>query len=181
MPPPDFVEAILQVLREHGLERELGAALFAPTNWHQSLSGRIFNPSRSDVALLRAVGSRVAAHACTLQYNRIDSKADDEGNILVTLRAKGLPKSFRSLLQALSQPLVEHGYGHLATNNSPHSTLSYKAPSLIDKIDISPTLDWTISELLLVLGDGTPYRYEIMDRWLLLPERDPIANQIGLF
>ena len=181
MPPPDVVAAILELLRKQGLERELGQALFAPTNWHQSLSGRIFEPGLTDIALLRSVGSRVVAHACTLQYNRIDSNADGEGNIHATLRAHGQPKAFKALLHALQQSLEEHGYGHLAINNNPHSTLSYKAPSLIEKVDIAPTIDWTIDELLLVLGGGNPYRYEVVDRWPLLPEIDPIARQIGLF
>jgi 2'-5' RNA ligase len=181
MPPPDVVAVILEVLRKHGLDHLLGPALFAPSNWHQSLSGRIFNPSRTDIALLRGVGDRVSAHACTLQYNRIDGKANNEGSIHVTLHARGVPKAFTAILQALKLPLMDQGYGYLASNNSPHGTLSYRAPSLIDKIDIAPAIDWTIDHLLLVLGGGDPYRYEVIDRWALLPEIDPIITQTGLF
>ena len=181
MPPPDVVAAILTVLRQHGLEHLLGRTLFAPSNWHQSLSGRIWTPTASDIESLRSVGEQVAAHACTLQYNRIDSSANDKGDIHVTLRAHGLPKAFQALLQALKAPLIEHGHGHLAINNSPHSTLSYTSPLLLDKIDIAPTINWTINELLLVIGGGDPYHYEIIDRWSLMPEIDPVVRQIGLF
>ncbi|RZA20714.1 MAG: hypothetical protein EOP93_05310 [Lysobacteraceae bacterium] len=181
MPPPEVVAAIREVLRRHGLEQWLGPALFAPGNWHQSLSERKFDASRADIALLRAVGERVRAHACTLQYNRIESSLTPKGKIYVTLRAKGKPRAFEALNLALQGELRAAHFEDMASGVTAHTTLSYNAPSLIEKIDIDPSIACTIDELLLVLGNGDPYRYDILDRWPLLPERDPIITQAGLF
>ena len=181
MPPPEVVAAIREVLRMHGLEQWLGPRLFAPGNWHQSLSERRFDATRADIALLRAVGERVRAHACTLQYNRIDGSLTPAGKHYVTLRAKGKPKAFEAVNQAVQHALRSANYDDMATGVTAHATLSYDAPSLLEKIDIEPSIDWTIDELLLVLGNGDPYRYEVIDRWPLLPEIDPVASQAGLF
>ena len=181
MPPPKVAAAIREVLRTRGLEQWLGPRLFAPGNWHQSLSERTFDATRTDIALLRAVGERVRAHACTLQYNRIDSSLTPAGKCYVTLRAKGKPKAFEAINQALQIELRAAKYDDMATGVTAHTTLSYDAPSLIEKIDIDPSIGWTINELLLVLGNGDPYRYDVIDRWPLLPERDPIVSQAGLF
>lgn len=181
MPPPQTVAAIGALLQRHRLDRWLGRALFAPANWHQSLSERVFDPTATDIALLRGVGARIRAHACTLQYNRIDSGTTPQGRIHLTLRARGKPRPFEAINLALQAALRAAGYAGMATGVTAHTTLSYNAPSLIGKIDIEPTIDWTINELLLVLGNGTPYRYDVIDRWPLLPERDPVVTQIGLF
>ena len=181
MPPSDVVAAIREVLGRHGLEQWLGSRLFAPGNWHQSLSERKFDATRTDIALLRSVGERILTHACTLQFNRIDSSLTPSGKHYVTLRAKGKPKAFEAINQTVQKALRAANYHDMATAVTAHTTLSYDAPSLIDKIDIDPSISWTINELLLVLGNGNPYRYEVIDRWPLLPERDPIVTQTGLF
>ena len=167
----------------HGLEQWLGPRLFAPGNWHQSLSERKFDATRTDMVLLRAVGERVHAHAhaCTLQYNRVDCNLTPAGKYYVTLRAKGKPKAFEALSKALQDALRAANYGDMATGVTAHTTLSYDAPSPMEKIDIDPSIDWTINELLLVHGNGDPYRYDVIERWPLLPERDPIVTQAGLF
>ena len=181
MPPPEVVAAIQDMLRRCGLERLLGSTLFAPYNCHQSLSGRILKPSRTDISILRSVGERLSAHACTLQFNRIDSAQHPNGNFHVTMRARGRPKAFEALLHALQRQLIEVGYSHIATGVSPHITLSYVAPALLDKIEIKPSVDWTLGQLLLVEGGGSPYAYDILDRWSLLPETDPVISQIAMF
>jgi len=181
MPPPVTVAAIAARLAEHGLDRWLGEALFAPENWHQSLSERVYNPTRADIALLRGVGERVAAHACTLRYNRISSSVTPKGRIYVTLQARGRPPEFLALSDAVRECLRDAGYEAIATGVTPHTTLSYGAPGRIERIELDPPLHWTIDELLLVHGNGRPYRYDVIDRWPLLPERDPVIPQIGLF
>lgn len=45
MPPPAVRMAIEQAAREYGILDALGRSLFAPGNWHQSLSERIFAPN----------------------------------------------------------------------------------------------------------------------------------------
>ena len=180
MPPPPVRMAIEAAAREHGVLDALGRALFAPGNWHQSLSERIVDPGDAQIASLRAVGAALQAHACTVQYTRIDSTANPAGRIHVTLRA-GSNTTFKPLLGALQQQLRLAGHGAIATGVTPHVTLSYDAPALLPTVRLPEPLRWTIDELLLVVGHGRPYRYDVLGRWPLLPERDPPPVQIGLF
>jgi 2'-5' RNA ligase len=181
MPPPEMVADIAAVVRRNVLDLRLGDALFAPQNWHQSLSERVFSPTRADIALLRAVGDHVRAHACTVQYNRIEGSRNAAGHCHVTLRAKGRPKAFDALVEAVQMPLAAAGYSAMVSGVTPHTTLSYRAPLLIDKVELEPMLEWTMDAFMLVLGTGDPYRYDILDRWTLQPERDPPVQQFGLF
>ena len=59
-----------------------------------------------ELALLRAVGERIRAHAFTLQYNRIDSSLTPAGKHYLSLRAKGKPKAFEAINQALQRELL---------------------------------------------------------------------------
>ena len=77
--------------------------------------------------------------------------------------------------------LADAGHAAIATGVSPHITLSYCARDTLEKIALDPPLAWTIDELLLVIGGGQPYAYEVIGRWPLLPETDPPATQMGLF
>lgn len=181
MPSPEVVAAIRDILRKNKLEHWLGRALFAPGNWHQSLSGRRFNATREDVSSLRAVGGCIRARACTLQCNRIETSVTNKGKIYMTLRAKGKPKPLELLSLALQTQLRAAEYEDMATGVTAHTTVSYDAPGLIDRIVIEPSIAWTINEFLLLLGNGDPYRYDVIDRWQLLPERDPIVTQTSLF
>ena len=180
MPPPAVRMAIEEAAREYGLLDALGRALFAPGNWHQSLSERIFAPNDAQIEQLRVVGAAVRAHATTVAYTRIDSAANLSGRIHVTLRA-GSNAAFKPLLGAVQQALQQAGQGAIATGVTPHVTLSYDAPALLPTVRLPEPLRWTIDELLLVVGHGRPYRYDVLGRWPLLPERDPPPVQIGLF
>ena len=68
-----------------------------------------------------------------------------------------------------------------ATGVTPYVTLSYGAPEMLEKIDVSPVIDWTLDEIMLVIGGGQPYRYEVIGRWPLLPEIDPPQQQFDMF
>ena len=181
MMPSEVSKAVDGVLRENALDQWLGSRMFAPGNRHQSFSERRFDATSSDIAQLRSIGGRIRAHACTLQFNHIATSLNPKGKIYMTLHAKGKPKAFKTINECLRAELRAAGFADMATGVTAHSTLSYDAPSLIEKIDIDPSIDWTINELLLVLGNGNPYRYDVIDRWPLLPERDPVITQPGLF
>jgi 2'-5' RNA ligase len=181
MPPPVLVDYIGALLDRFGLPQRLGRALFAPANLHQSFSERIFLPTDEDCAALMQVGAAVSAASCTLHFNRIVGPASTSGPIHWAMRARGVPPAFTALLQAIQSRLVQAGLGHIATNITPHMTLSYHAPQPLDKIVLEPPIRWTIDELCLVIGGGHPYRYDIIGRWPLLPEIDPPATQAGLF
>lgn len=181
MPPPAALDAMRTTVRAHKLDMRLGRELFDPDNWHQSLSERIFNPDDAQCAALLALGQTIRAHACTLSFNRIDSQLTDKGRIQWTLRARGRPKAFDALQGSVRQALQQAGFAAMATGVTPHVTLSYGAPEMLEKITLAPTIDWTLDELLLVIGAGKPYRYEIIGRWPLLPEIDPPQRQLGMF
>ena len=182
MPPPAVRMAIEEAAHAHGLVDALGRSLFAPGNWHQSLSERIFAPNDAQIDQLRAVGAAVQAHACTVAYTRIDSAANLSGRIHVTLRA-GSNTAFKPLLGAVQQQLQLAGHGAIATGVTPHVTLSYDAPALLPTVRLPEPVRWSIDELLLVIGHGhgDAYRYDVLGRWPLLPERDPPPTQMGLF
>jgi 2'-5' RNA ligase len=181
MPPEPVRQSIAGALAGHGVDRALSAALFAPSNWHQSLPEPVFEPTQARINDLLAVGAAVQAHACTLQYNRITSRPDGDGRIQVTLHAHGEPKAFTEPVAEVQRGLPAAGYGALQVDNKPHTTLSYDAPGLIDNVALEPMLRWTLDKLLLLVGYGKPYRYDILGRWPLLPERDPPPTQMGLF
>lgn len=182
MPPPQFVAAGRRMLAAHGLDVRLGDRMFAPSNWHQSFSERIFAPTTADCDALRQIGEKVSARACTLHFNRIDSTVHPSGRIYWTLRARGRPKAFDALLGAVKAPLAAAGYDAIATGVTPHVTLSYSAHDRLgETLELDVPLEWTIDELRLVIGGGEPYGYQALGRWSLQPELDPPVAQPALF
>lgn len=184
LPPPQVVEAIRSAMARDRLEQRLGRCLFAPSNWHQSLSERIYSPTAQECDAMLPVGAAIAAsaHACTLEFNRINSQVDPEGRIHWTLQGHGLPKPFEALRTHVRRQIEIAGETRMLHNPSPHITLSYGAAEPLQQtIQVDPWVRWTIDELLLVIGGGKPYAYEIVGRWPLLPEIDPPATQMDLF
>ena len=180
MPPEPVRMAIASLLQQHGIDKAVGSRLSPPGNWHQSLSERIFRPDQAQLAGLLAVGEAVRAHACTMLHTGIDSSANQKGNIHVTLRG-GSRKLLDPLNEAVRQPLRRAGFEAMAAGVTPHVTLSYNAPALVPAVKLEQPVRWTIDELLLLVGHGQPYRYDILGRWPLLAERDPPPTQMGLF
>lgn len=181
MPPWQTSEAIDTCIARHGLGRRLGNALSPTANRHQSFSERILSPTRDECDALLRVGASISANSCTLHFNRIDGSGDEPGKIHCTMRAYGRPKTFDALAQAVRTHLEQAGFAAIATGVTPHITLSYCAREVIDRIELDPPIPWTIDELLLVIGGGEPYHYDIIGRWPLLPEIDPPAMQTSLF
>jgi 2'-5' RNA ligase len=184
MPSPAWAEEMRVLLARLGLDKRLRSALFAPKNWHQSFSERIFSPTQEECAALLKVGAAVSASACTLHFNRIEGRPDAPGRIHWTMRTRGVPKAFTALSQAVCGGLRatdSANIANMATGVTPHMTLSYCAREPLDKVVLDPPVAWTIDELNLAIGGGNPYGYEIIGRWPLLPEIDPSATQLGLF
>jgi RNA 2',3'-cyclic 3'-phosphodiesterase len=181
MPPPTWVEDTLRRLVQLELPQRLGSRLFAPRNWHQSFSERIYAPTVRDREALLEVGGAISAHACTLHFNRIEGPRAGADRSHCTLRARGVPKAFSSLLRQVQQELVHAGYEAIATGVTPHVTLSYDALDAFETLTLDPPIPWTIDALCLAIGGGESYRYEIIGRWPLLPEVDPPVAQPGLF
>lgn len=173
-PQPEVLSAMVQEVTKNGLDTRLGAALFAPENWHQSLSSPFFYEEGLHERLLQA-GSRIAASCCVLTFNRISSLQGATRGIHWAFRVRGQPKGFRELLHTVRAALIAEGvnekHGH-----SPHVTISYRAPTTLSTQVITP-IDWTIDEIQLVLaGDSKPYRYHTLERWPLATPGYPYAQ-----
>ena len=174
--------ALEQLLVDTGLDVQLGESLFAPANWHQSLSERIYDPTPAQVDGLLAVGAAVQATGSSLCLDRIDSALDDKGRIQVTLRGPGHNKaSLLPVLTALRGQLHSAGFAAIATGVTAHLTLSYHAPRLLPRRRLPEPLWWSFNELRLVLGNGHPYRYDVLGRWPLQPDPAPPQIQSRLF
>lgn len=174
--------ALERMLDDTGLGAQLGQALFAPANWHQSLSGRIHDPAPAQIEALLAVGAAVLAPGSSLCLDRIDSALDAEGRIQVALRGPAHNKtSLLPVLTALRGQLHAAGFGHLANGITAHTTLSYNAPRLLPRLRLAEPVWWCFDELRLVLGTGQPYHYQVLGCWPLLPDPDPPPTQNRLF
>ena len=174
--------ALEQMLVSTGLGAQLGESLFAPGNWHQSLSERIYDPSPAQIQALLAVGAAVQAPGSSLCLDRIDSALDAKGRIQVALRGPAHNKtSLMPVLTALRAQLHAAGFGALATGITAHATLSYNAPRLLPRLRLAQPVWWAFDELRLVLGTGQPYHYQLLGRWPLLPDPDPPQTQQPLF
>lgn len=53
--------------------------------------------------------------------------------------------------------------------HTPHVTPSYTAPKHLKPPKIKEAIEWILDEVLLVVGGGSPYRYEVLGRWDLRP------------
>lgn len=121
-------------------------------------------------ARLRRVGDRISATAFTLQFNRI------RGHDHWELRCRGRPDGFEATLGAVRAELLRSDLQ--APGHTPHITISYRAPEPLKAVSIAP-IEWQLNEILLVVGHGHPYRYEVIDRWKLSPA--PPSRQLPLF
>jgi 2'-5' RNA ligase len=176
---PAAVRSALEAfLERHALRRRLDSALFAPTNWHQSLSDRFWTPSSEVISALHSAGTRIAAQAVTLRFNRLSSTG--QGPIHWAFRARGEPKGFVALVDEVRDALVAVGLpggGH----HKPHVTVSYDAPGVLPTVTLPHPVDWLIDEVALVrsAGQGASYHYVVKRTWKL--QAPPSKPQLELF
>lgn len=176
MPPSATLQPMQLALERHGLDQQLGSALFKPSNWHQSLSDKYWEDE--DPALvdkLIAAGSRLSARTAVLRLNRIAGK-----NGHWAFKARGKPNTFIGLLLAIRAALATVSISD-NTGHSAHVTISYWAPCDLPTLKLVPEIGWLIDRVHLVRGccDGENYRYEIIKTWKLQPlQGDP---QLSLF
>ena len=175
-PQPEVLSAMETAVSASGLDVKLGAALFIPENWHQSLSATYQRNTDADVERLLRAGSRINATAVTVRLNRIRSQGSRAGQIHWAFLAEGNPDGFRELLCAVQAAMRAEGIEEHIVHH-PHLTISYWAPSRLPSQKIEP-IDWTIDAVLLVEGSGQPYRYITLAQWPLVPA--PI-RQLPLF
>lgn len=169
-PPQDVLEGMSREVSRLGLDARLGRLMFDIGNWHQSWSGR-YEDTPGTREQLRCVGGRIAAHAFPQTFNRIG------GSEHWTLLGRGRPTGFKDVLATVRHELRCSGLD--APGHSPHVTISYRAPEpLLVTLPIR-SITWHIDEVLLVVGHGTPYHYDVIDRWKLTAP--PTSAQLSLF
>lgn len=167
-------------LERAGLTARLGNALFAPLNWHQSLSDRFEDEPRTVERLRQAGGELHCARAVRFRMDRIESEPGPEG-VHWAFKAERAPLDFGRLVQDLGSS-TEAATGRKPVRPTAHITISYWAPeSLRRMVPIDP-VEWLLEEVLLVRGLGRPYHYEVIDRWKLQgPRTESIGEQLILF
>ena len=179
MPSMMACQILAAELERLGLKARLGDDLFAPSNWHQSLSDRFEDEPRI-VEQLRSAGETLAARAVRFRMDRIESKVGPDG-VHWAFRADQMPADFASLLQSLGAAITATT-GRQSIRPTAHVTISYWACERLKRMVQIDPVEWVLDEVLLVRGGGRPYHYEIIDRWRLLPPRaEPIGKQFPLF
>ena len=162
-------------LRRIGLVKQLGRrALFPPLNWHQSLSDR-FEDDPELIERLLSIGPRISAHALRFKIDRVESTRGPQDTHWA-FKPEQTPVDFDPLLlsvkAAISTVDRRPQGGH-----TPHITVSYRAPEhLRAMVQIQP-VEWIMDEVLFVRGGGTPYHYEVLGRWPLLPPRIQLKSE----
>lgn len=173
MPGAEVRDGLLTGARAHGLEHQLGSAMFDPLNWHQTLSDRHWRPSAERIEQLKRAGDRIDGAAFTLRFDRIG------GSDHWVFGAQSGSRGLKDLLAAVQHGLGTEGLADTLVH-SPHITLSYNAPHPLRRTDIEP-VEWRVDELLLVLGGGSePYRYRVVERWPLQAGDQLPGAQLGL-
>lgn len=114
-PQWDVLSSMVKEITKLGLDTLLGSALFAPENWHQSLSIRY--PSEPDYRerLLRA-GSRIRATSFSMTLDHVVSQGEAAGRIHWAFQAhrksKGLQVLLSTVQGALRTERLDAGSGH---------------------------------------------------------------------
>lgn len=157
---------MLQTLAEHGWDAELDDTLFRPAHWHQSLSDSVDADDRLRDAML-ALGDGIDMAAFTLEFNRVRGARAPNGRIHWTFHAKGHPKPFAALVEAICNGMQTLGVQNLQAR-SPHVTVSYHAPRTLRSTPVVP-IAWRLDELLLVekRGAGDGFHYAPLRAWRL--------------
>ncbi len=156
-------------LERCGLKARLGADLFQPSNWHQSLSD-VFEDEPLIEQQLRAAGALLgSSRAVRLMIDRVESRQGPAG-VQWAFYSEQTPKDFKALRQSV-RSAIQATTGRTSDQPTAHLTISYRAPEHLKRMVLIEPVEWTLDEVLLVRGGGRPYHYEIIDRWKLQPAR----------
>lgn len=181
MPPTEIRAALSAALDRTGVVSELGDALFAATNWHQSVSDR-YADIKANRERLRDAGAAVRAAPFLMSFERLGSRGKVAGVDIhwefQSRRKKidGLIQLIDTLSARLTDQDMDVGGGH-----TPHITVSYRAPRALDATELRTPVLWRVDEFVLVRGGGWPYSYEVLDRWSLTGEPQTASGQRLLF
>lgn len=182
--PADQVRRALRgVIAAKGLADQLGDRIFSERNWHQSLSDRVPFSTLNRDRMLRA-GARINVAAFTLELNRLASRGDlGDPKIHWESHPTRRLAAFNVLLAAARRAMKEEGMEDIDNmpGNTPHITITYRAPAPIPIIEIR-SIPWRIDELLLVEARMEPhYHYHVLARWPLRAAPGGLESQRALW
>lgn len=99
MPSNAAYEQLLGELKLLGLAARLNNGLFAPTNWHQSLSD-LFEDEPLTVEQPRSAGRKISAKAVRFKMDRVESQQGPDGTH-GAFRPERTPEDFVQLLKSV--------------------------------------------------------------------------------
>ena len=162
-----------QVFAASGLLKKPSSTGWPANNRHQSLSDLQLHPA--DINRLLKVGADVRCAPIVLRLDRIESRGR-KAPFQWELRAEKTTALDR-LLDAIGLSLLQHGLDKSA-HNLPQVTLSYRAPSALEKPVLFKPIEWRIDQFQLVrsTGHGPTYHYEELGSWKLdgVPDKAPL-------
>lgn len=180
VPSAAACQSLAAELERLGLKARLGDDLFAPSNWHQSLSDR-FADKPHIVEQLRSAGATLTARSVRFRLDRIESQVGPDGVHWAFRADQQVPADFASLLQSLGAAITATT-GRQPVRPTAHVTISYWTREHLRRMVQIEPVEWVLGEVLLVRGGGRPYHYEIIDSWQLAPPRvEPVGEQFPLF
>jgi len=176
-PPAAVRNHLCAELERLGLQQRLGGDLFAPLNWHQSLSDR-FEDGVDLVERLLSAGAKISARAVRFRIDRIESRGGPDG-VHWEFKPERTPPEFDALPRNMGAAIASTT-GCKQGGHTAHLTLSYWAPEHLPRMVAIRPIEWVLDEVLLVRGGGSkPYRYEVVEggNWALQPPRDEGAGE----
>lgn len=179
-PSAQVLRHLTAEFRRLGLEDRLGSALFLPTNWHQSLSDRFEDEPTLVDKLLRS-GAKITARAVSYNIDRVESQQAPDSTYWWAFKPDHTPDDFNPLLDGI-QTAISAETGCRQGRHTPHLSVSYWAPEHLPRMVQIEPIEWILDEVLLVRGGGSPYSYEVLGSWRLLPARATVVcEQAQLF
>jgi len=166
-----------QVFAASGLPHKPGSTGWPTGNRHQSLSDLMPHPL--DLKRLLKVGAGVRCAPVLLKLDRIESRGS-KAPVHWELRAEK-STALEHLLDAIRLSLLQQGF-EKGARNTPHVTLSYRAPTALPEPLRFAPIEWRIDQfqLLRSTGHGPTYHYEELGHWVLDGEPAPQHEQIAL-
>lgn len=165
------------VLAASGLFKKPTSLSWPAGNRHQSLSDLQAHPV--DLKRLLKVGADVRCAPVVVRLDRIEGRGRDGVSHWELKPEKS--SALDPLLDAIRLSLVQQGFDK-GTRNSPHVTLSYRAPFRLEEPLRFAPIEWRIEQFQLVrsTGHGPTYHYEELGSWKLDGAPEPQIQQLGL-
>lgn len=170
--------ALADAIAAAGIKAVLGREAFPPGLWHQSVSDRYAD--RPDIReRLLAAGASLRALGFTLELDQVRAAKNTRGSFNVDARERRGSAELEALVAAVNEAVTAQGLP-AGGGHTPHVTLSYGFRGTLPPSQPMAPVEWPVETVELVVGGGTPYRYDTLGHWTLAPAV-PRVSQASLF